>query len=189
MPPLLGYIGSRNSNMHRIVEFRWPIGRELPSTIRKLSMNEFCSALELAANIVDSMKDDMNPISIKTNNVDTDVRSEYIDAINKLTDQNNELREKYNKLADSLLSKLDNISGNLAIYANGNSTSNPVSHNDTHETPGDVDTIKQLQITQNESLPKKSNKWRDYVTHISKSEGLSFKDAMLRAKETYHKDT
>ena len=189
MPPLLGYIGSRNSNMHRIVEFRWPIGRELPSTIRKLTMTEFYSALELAANIVESMKDDMNPLSKKTESIDTTVTSEYIDAINKLTEQNNELRDKYNKLADSLLSRLDNISGKVALYANGNSISNPVSHDHTHESPEDVDTIKQLQITQSESLPKKSNKWRDYVTHISKSEGLSFKDAMLRAKETYNKDT
>jgi len=53
---MLGFMGFRNSLTHRVAEFRWPMGRELSSSVRRMTMSEFCIAIELAADLVDSMR-------------------------------------------------------------------------------------------------------------------------------------
>ena len=50
-------MGIRHAPRYNVVEFRWPLGREIPQSIRRMNVQEFCVALELVSNTMDHLKD------------------------------------------------------------------------------------------------------------------------------------
>ena len=55
-PPLPAFVGVRHGPRNTIAEFRLPVGRELPAVIRRMTIPEFCIALELVATTMHSLR-------------------------------------------------------------------------------------------------------------------------------------
>jgi hypothetical protein len=120
---MLGFMGFRNSVSHRVAEFRWPMGRELSSSVRRMTMSEFCIALELAADLVDSMRGQLRGDDSSVYIKELDVQRElYENKLRKISEENEAqlalMEEKYAIVNDDNLrmkTVLNGTSGTIDI--------------------------------------------------------------------------
>jgi hypothetical protein len=120
---MLGFMGFRNSVSHRVAEFRWPMGRELSSSVRRMTMSEFCIALELAADLVDSMRGQLRGDDSSVYIKELDVQRElYENKLRKMSEENEAqlalMEEKYAIVNDDNLrmkTVLNGTSGTMDI--------------------------------------------------------------------------
>ena len=82
-PPLPAIAGLRYGPRHTIAEFRLPVGRELPAVVRRMTVPEFCIALELVATTMNTLKGNIVQCdtSIQPANEVADLRKELDAAI------------------------------------------------------------------------------------------------------------
>jgi len=53
----LSFRGLRMAQPNYVAEFNWPVGKEIPADLRRLTVNEFYLAIQLAARSVREMKE------------------------------------------------------------------------------------------------------------------------------------
>jgi hypothetical protein len=171
--PVLAFMGLKNGNSTKIAEFRWPTGREIPSSIRKLTIPEFASALELAATMIDTLKD----TSKDTPN----------DTLNPLVEENLRLRKYIDDINSKIETKLETqMNEHTELLLSNHLLLKSFLSNETKE---EVKTaLVKIPEGVKSKTPFKENRWQTYVRELREGSGLTMKEAMKRAKETYKKD-
>jgi hypothetical protein len=179
MPPL-GFINLKAGVGHKIAEFRWPIGREMPSTVRRLTMPEFVAALELAATLVEPRGSELC--------MEENARmSKYIADID--SKRESKLETQMNEHSELLLSHhflLKKLEASLLAAFHESRTLLPqppeppqIPGPPTHPAPP----APQLAAAKT----YKPNRWQTHVMEVKEKLGVSMKEAMSLAKETYKK--
>lgn len=98
----LSFRGLRMGQPNHIVEFNWPVGKEIPSDLRRLTVNEFYLAIQLAARSVREMKEPQPP---------TDYRERYDKLLEKL---NSFLQKNDSSLKDYIDMQIDEVTAEIA---------------------------------------------------------------------------
>ena len=98
----LSFRGLRMGQPNHIVEFNWPVGKEIPSDLRRLTVNEFYLAVQLAARSVREMKEPQVP---------TDYRERYDKLLEKL---NSFLQKNDNGLKEYIDMQIDEVTAEIA---------------------------------------------------------------------------
>lgn len=98
----LSFRGLRMGQPNHIVEFNWPVGKEIPSDLRRLTVNEFYLAIQLAARSVREMKQPQPP---------TDYRERYDKLLEKL---NSFLQKNDSSLKDYIDMQIDEVTAEIA---------------------------------------------------------------------------
>jgi hypothetical protein len=92
-----------------VAEFNWPVGKEIPSDLRRLTVNEFYLAIQLAARSVREMKEPQPP---------NDYRERYDELINHLNTfllkKDSTLKEYVDRQIDEVTAEIAAIQGLLA---------------------------------------------------------------------------
>jgi hypothetical protein len=91
-----------------VAEFNWPVGKEIPADLRRLTVNEFYLAIQLAARSVREMKEPYPP---------TDYRERYDQLIHHLNNfllkNDSTLKEYIDKQIDEVTAEIFAIRGLL----------------------------------------------------------------------------
>ena len=98
----LSFRGLRMGHPNHIVEFNWPVGKEIPSDLRRLTVNEFYLAVQLAARSVREMKEPQPPTG----------REQYdklLEKLNSFLEKNSNLKEYIDMQIDEVTSEIANI--------------------------------------------------------------------------------
>lgn len=98
----LSFRGLRMGQPNHIVEFNWPVGKEIPSDLRRLTVNEFYLAVQLAARSVREMKEPQPPTG----------RERYdnlLEKLNSFLEKNSSLKEYIDMQIDEVTSEIANI--------------------------------------------------------------------------------
>lgn len=98
----LSFRGLRMAHPNHIVEFNWPVGKEIPSDLRRLTVNEFYLAIQLAARSVREMKEPQPP---------TDYRERYDKLLEKL---NSFLQKNDSSLKEYIDMQIDEVTAEIA---------------------------------------------------------------------------
>lgn len=106
----LSFRGLRMAQPNYIAEFNWPVGKEIPSDLRRLTVNEFYLAIQLAARSVREMKEPMAEGI-------TDYRERYDQLIRHLNSfllkNDSSLKEYIDKQIDEVTAEIFAIRGLL----------------------------------------------------------------------------
>lgn len=100
----LSFRGLRMGQPNHIVEFNWPVGKEIPSDLRRLTVNEFYLAIQLAARSVREMKECQSQPP-------TDYRERYDKLLEKL---NSFLQKNDNGLKEYIDMQIDEVTAEIA---------------------------------------------------------------------------
>jgi hypothetical protein len=107
----LSFRGLRMGQPNYIAEFNWPVGKEIPSDLRRLTVNEFYLAIQLAARSVREMKEPFPAEGVP------DYRERYDQLIHHLNSflvkNDNSLREYIDKQIDEVTAEIFAIRGVL----------------------------------------------------------------------------
>ena len=98
----LSFRGLRMGQPNYIAEFNWPVGKEIPSDLRRLTVNEFYLAIQLAARSVREMKEPQPP---------TDYRERYDKLLEKL---NSFLQKNDSSLKEYIDMQIDEVTAEIA---------------------------------------------------------------------------
>jgi hypothetical protein len=98
----LSFRGLRMAHPNHIVEFNWPVGKEIPSDLRRLTVNEFYLAIQLAARSVREMKEPQPP---------TDYKERYDKLLEKL---NSFLQKNDSSLKEYIDMQIDEVTAEIA---------------------------------------------------------------------------
>jgi hypothetical protein len=166
--PQSAFISVRPGIGNKVIEFRWPTGRDVPQSIRKLTTPEFVSALDLAANLVETHKGGDTYSHLVSENTRmskyiTDIESKVETKLESQMNEHTELLLSNHFLLKSLVSTL-------------------VTKDDLSNVLKDFPKEKEKE---KEKEPHKENRWQLYVKDVVEKTGLPWKDAMRKAKETY----
>lgn len=114
----LSFRGLRMAQPNYIAEFNWPIGKEIPTDVRKLTVNEFYLAIQLAARSVREMKEPLPAVGEPRTEGLTDYRERYdqlIQHLNNFLVKNDSSLKKYiDKQIDEVTAEITAIQGLLA---------------------------------------------------------------------------
>jgi hypothetical protein len=102
----LSFRGLRMGQPNHIVEFNWPVGKEIPSDLRRLTVNEFYLAVQLAARSVREMKECQSQPQPHT-----DYRERYDKLLEKL---NSFLQKNDSSLKDYIDMQIDEVTAEIA---------------------------------------------------------------------------
>jgi hypothetical protein len=131
---LPAFLSLKNSSPFQIISFRWPIAKEVPSAIRRLTISEFMNGLDLAAHTVEAMKDQASKVEFEevlkkeTERIharcdavvlNAQKRSEELEAAAAETLKTTQ--EKYERTVKGLEGKLSELEASLAAAKSGNS--------------------------------------------------------------------
>ena len=104
----LSFRGLRMAQPNYVAEFNWPVGKEIPADLRRLTVNEFYLAIQLAARSVREMKDPRAEPP-------TDYRERYDQLIHHL---NSFLAKKDSSLKEYIDKQIDEVTAEIsAIHA------------------------------------------------------------------------
>jgi hypothetical protein len=162
MPPL-AYIGLKNGIGNKVIEFRWPLGKEVPASIRKLTLPEFTSALELASITLETMKS-----------------SEVPSTLQKLVDENVRLSNYIHNLESK-------IETNLETQMNEHTELLLSNHLLLKQLIESLKKDDKVVAEVKEKPAFKANRWQEHLFKVARELGVPLKEAMGRAKETYKK--
>lgn len=98
----LSFRGLRMAQPNYVAEFNWPVGKEIPSDLRRLTVNEFYLAIQLAARSVREMREPQPP---------TDYRERYDQLIQHL---NNFLVKNDSSLKQYIDKQIDEVTQEIA---------------------------------------------------------------------------
>lgn len=169
--PVLAFMGLKNGNATKVIEFRWPTGKEVPSSIRKLTIPEFTNSLELAATMIDSLKETKDASN---------------DTLHTLIEENLRLRKYIDDFNSKIESKLETQMNEHTelLLSNHLLLKTFLSKQEDEEPSTEVKTPTEVKT----KTPFKENRWQTYVRELREGSGLTMKEAMKKAKETYKKD-
>ena len=102
----LSFRGLRMGQPNHIVEFNWPVGKEIPSDLRRLTVNEFYLAVQLAARSVREMKEPQPQAQAPT-----DYRERYDKLLEKL---NSFLQKNDSSLKEYIDMQIDEVTAEIA---------------------------------------------------------------------------
>jgi len=188
MPPL-GFINLKAGVGHKIAEFRWPVGREMPSIIRRLTMPEFVAALELAATLVEPRGSELcMEENARMSKYIADIDSKRESKLETQMNEQSELLLSHHfllkKLEASLLAAFHESRTPIPLQevqlTHPPQTHPPPELTTTHPPP--TEHCAQEAPT---AKPYKPNRWQIHVMEIKEKLGVSMKEAMSLAKETY----
>lgn len=176
MPPL-GFINLKAGVGHKIAEFRWPVGREMPSAIRRLTMSEFVAALELAATLVEPRGSELcMEENARMSKYIAEIDSKRESKLETQMDEQSELLLSHYFLLKKLETSLSELH---EIHAAQQQTPQPPQPPPEPQQPP--------QAQQPTPKPYKPNRWQTHVMEVKEKLGVSMKEAMSLAKETYKK--
>ena len=92
---------------HPIVEFNWPVGKELPQDIRRLTVDEFHLALHLAAKCLRDVKD----ACVKT----TAESKKYESLVEDIQGYIHTSSADYSQLKKDVEEQLEEVNGEIAL--------------------------------------------------------------------------
>jgi len=177
MPPL-GFINLKAGVGHKIAEFRWPVGREMPSTIRRLTMPEFVAALELAATLVEPRGSELcMQENARMSKYIADIDSKRESKLETQMNEQSELLLSHHFLLKKLESSL------LAAFHESRSLLPQPPTQPATQQPEQAHPLPQPQ----QAKAYKPNRWQTHVMEVKEKLGVSMKEAMSLAKETYKK--
>jgi len=96
--------GTRLGPKHTILEFKWPLGREIPGAVRRLSVQDFSVALELVVNTMDTLKH-----SVVHNDVDMKGMEELLTLYENLQKERDSMKELYDSEKASIVSRYESL--------------------------------------------------------------------------------
>lgn len=105
----LSFRGLRMAQPNYVAEFYWPVGKEIPSDVRRLTVNEFYLAIQLAARCVREMKEPQPPEDYRE-------RYEYlIEQLNTIVvKKDSSIKEYIDNQIDEVTAEISAIQGLLA---------------------------------------------------------------------------
>ena len=113
----LSFRGLRMAQPNYVAEFNWPVGKEIPSDLRRLTVNEFYLAIQLAARSVREMKEPLPAVGGPRAEGPADYRERYDQLINHLNSfllkNDSSLREYIDKQIDEVTAEIFAIRGLL----------------------------------------------------------------------------
>jgi hypothetical protein len=95
-----------------VAEFNWPVGKEIPADLRRLTVNEFYLAIQLAARSVREMKEPLPAVGGPNADPPADYRERYDQLIQHL---NNFLLKKDGSLKEYIDKQIDEVT--VEIFA------------------------------------------------------------------------
>jgi len=98
----LSFRGLRMSQPNYVAEFNWPVGKEIPSDLRRLTVNEFYLAIQLAARSVREMKEPQPA---------ADYRERYEQLIDQL---NNFVLKKESTIKEYIDTQIEEVTAEIA---------------------------------------------------------------------------
>ena len=98
----LSFRGLRMAQPHYVAEFNWPVGKEIPLDVRRLTVNEFYLAIQLAARSVREMKEPQ-PVA--------DYRERYEQLIEQL---NNFVLKKESTIREYIDTQIDEVTAEIS---------------------------------------------------------------------------
>jgi hypothetical protein len=101
---LTAFTGTRLGSKHTILEFKWPLGREIPGAVRRLSVQDFCVALELVVNTMDTLKH-----SVVHNDVDMKGMEQLLTLYENLQKERDAMKELYDSEKASIVSRYESL--------------------------------------------------------------------------------
>jgi hypothetical protein len=105
----LSFRGLRMGQPHYVAEFNWPVGKEIPLDVRRLTVNEFYLAIQLAARSVREMKEPR---------ATDEYKEKYEELIERLHDivvkKDSTIREYIDSQIDEVTAEISAIQGLLA---------------------------------------------------------------------------
>lgn len=184
MPPL-GFINLKAGVGHKIAEFRWPIGREMPSTVRRLTMPEFVAALELAATLVEPRGSELcMEENARMSKYIADIDSKRESKLETQMNEQSELLLSQYFLLKKLETSLSALHDIQAAQQQPPQQAPPEQHTQKQQETPEQATQPPEQPT---PKPYKPNRWQRHVMDVKEKLGVSMKEAMSLAKETYKK--
>lgn len=178
MPPL-GFINLKAGVGHKIAEFRWPVGREMPSAIRRLTMSEFVAALELAATLVEPRGSELcMEENARMSKYIAEIDSKRESKLETQMDEQSELLLSHYFLLKKLETSVSELHD---IQAAQQQPPQPP------QQPPQAQQHAQQPKQPKQQKPYKPNRWQAHVMEVKEKLGVSMKEAMSLAKETYKK--
>jgi len=98
-----------------IAEFNWPVGKEIPSDLRRLTVNEFYLAIQLAARSVREMKEPLPAVGGPRAEPPTDYRDRYDQLLHHL---NSFLQKNDTSLRQYIDKQIDEVTAEIAGIQN-----------------------------------------------------------------------
>jgi hypothetical protein len=99
------------SQPNYIAEFNWPVGKEIPSDLRRLTVNEFYLAIQLAARSVREMKEPLPAVGGPRADPPTDYRDRYDQLLQHL---NTFLQKNDTSLRQYIDKQIDEVTAEIA---------------------------------------------------------------------------
>ena len=96
--------GTRLGPKHTMLEFKWPLGREIPGAVRRLSVQDFCVALELVVNTMDTLKN-----SVIHNDVDMKGMEQLLTLYENLQKERDSMKDLYDSEKASIVSRYESL--------------------------------------------------------------------------------
>lgn len=137
----LSFRGLRMGHPNHIVEFNWPVGKEIPSDLRRLTVNEFYLAVQLAARSVREMKEPQPPTG----------REQY----DKLLEKLNSFLEKNSNLKEYIDMQIDEVTAEIANIQRHTVTELQPAHTEAQVEPVEHVEAEVEQVKRKPGRPKK----------------------------------
>ena len=107
----LSFRGLRMAQPNYVAEFNWPVGKEIPADLRRLTVNEFYHAIQLAARSVREMKEPLPSVG----GTQTDYRDRYDQLIQHL---NSFLLKNDSTLKEYIDKQIDEVTAEITAIQN-----------------------------------------------------------------------